>query len=281
MKDKNLSVDLHLHTNFSDGIYSPQELINKALEKNLRAIAITDHDTVEGIMPATTAGLNKIEVVPGIELSTKEEGIEYHILGYYIHFQQGTLIDFLKKMQEERRKRAEKILQCLQNIGLPIRKSEKLILEKNSPGRMHIAQALEKEGYVKDWQEAFQRYLNPGCVAYVPRHRVTPEEAIDLIKKAGGISVLAHPGDLPHREKIYSLIPRGLQGLEVIHPHHTAEEQKKFLSLARNYSLIPTGGSDCHGPIYNGQSILGAYNIPYRWLETLQKAKRELKGEPS
>ncbi|MCG0276059.1 MAG: PHP domain-containing protein [Thermosediminibacteraceae bacterium] len=267
-----MKVDLHLHTTFSDGSLTPEQVVDTANSLNLRAIAITDHDTVDGIVPAIERAkiYRNFEVVPGIEINSFYCEEEVHILGYYIDYWSTTLRSALKVMQKERIERVKKIIEKLQKLGVEITFEEVEAKASGlSIGRPHIAMALIEKKIVSSVEEAFQLYLGPGKPAYVPREKLSPYHAVDLIKKSGGITVLAHPGMLKNQVIVKSLIDYGVHGIEVYHKEHDEEKVKYFKNLAKKYGLLMTGGSDCHGkPL-----IMGSQPVPYKYVVQLKHFK--------
>jgi len=244
--------DMHVHTNASDGTLTPKEVIDMAVKAGLKGIAITDHDTIAGLAPAQ-AYLNDnpklLELIPGIELNTELENEEIHILGYFINPANTLLNERLQAIHEARQARIEKMVLLLQHAGLTISLEEVISLAQGeSIGRPHVARALIAHGYVKSIKEAFAQYIGRGKVGYVPRYKFTPSEAINLIKSAGGIAVLAHPGLIRDMRIIKDIIKMGIEGLEVYYPEHNLEQEKFFAAMCNEYKIIQTGGSDYHGP---------------------------------
>jgi predicted metal-dependent phosphoesterase TrpH len=272
--------DLHIHTNFSDGSFSPREAVAFASELGLAAISITDHDTVEGIEPALEAGKEYgIEVIPGIELSADAERREIHILGYYIDWKDPQFVKRLKIFREARLKRAEKIVEKLEGLGVKIDFASLVqAYGKGSLGRLHIAQEIRKFGYAGSINEVFERYLGDYGPAYVPKQRLLPSEAIDLILKVGGVPVYAHP----HISSRDGLIPQfakeGLRGLEAYHSEQAPPVSKHYARLAQKYGLLITGGSDCHG---HGKSevLMGKVKIPYEFVERLKDVRKDIQTQ--
>jgi 3',5'-nucleoside bisphosphate phosphatase len=245
----NGTIDLHLHTTCSDGLDTPEMLVESALASGYRIISITDHDTVEGVIRGLDAAAGtKLEVIPGIELSSIKDGIDIHILGYFIDYRDLEFIRSIAFFKEKRRDRADEIVLALNRLGLDIQIETVLRIAHGAPvGRPHIAEALLSEELISTYDEAFSRYIGVHGPAYVPKYRVEPREAIELIKSSGGVPVLAHPGVLNRDDLIGELVEHGLMGLEVIHPLHTIEVQAKYEKIARTFGLIVTGGSDWHG----------------------------------
>ncbi|RBP36841.1 PHP domain-containing protein [Garciella nitratireducens] len=272
-------IDLHIHTTASDGIFTPKEIIHWAYKKNLKAIAITDHDTIDGLEEALEEGKKyNIEVIPGIEISTNYNNLEIHILGYYIDYEDLSLHKWLSQIRISRYIRAKKIIEKLNNLGFKITMDEIInIVGTGTIGRPHIAKALINHNYVKDKKEAFEKYLGKGKPAFVERYKITPIEAIKNILHHKGVPVLAHPGLINNNDFIFIieyLINNGLQGLEVFHPKHNYDVEKKYYNIAKKYNLLITGGTDCHGDLINGKPILGNLNINEKYLKPLKLRKR-------
>lgn len=260
-------IDMHTHSTFSDGIYSPSELVDYAVEKGLSGIAITDHDTVDGIEEAKqrAAVHEDFIVIPGIELSTEYNNEDVHILGYMIDYKKEHLSKLLQRLQNTRDSRAIKIVDRLKKLGIKI--SYKDVVEMSGDGvigRLHIARSMIRKGYVQTIGDAFTKYLAKGAPAYVPKHRLTPECAINTIRKAGGFSVVAHPGLLKSESILDYLIDLDIDGIEAYHPKHSKEQSKRYLKLAEKYNLFVTGGSDFHYPPEKNKhdSDLGGIKIP-------------------
>lgn len=278
-------IDLHTHTTFSDGTDTPTQLINKALAAGITTIALTDHDSISGWQEATTALRPGICLVPGAEVSCQTlDGISVHILGLLFDSSNTELIDTLEKTRENRFDRMEKIIAKINEAGIEISMSE--VLEQLSDGatlgRPHLADALIKKGVVTSREEAFTQMLHNHSKYYVSHYSPTPEAVIKLIKDAGGVSVIAHPmashrGRTISLDTFGSLIQAGLDGIEVDHRDHSAEEKTQLISLAKESKLVMTGASDYHG---NGKlNLLGEYTTePAQWqkLEERASARRVL-----
>lgn len=243
--------DLHIHSIASDGALSPQAIIDKAVNIGLEGIAITDHDTVDGLKEAEeyNAVQNKgLLFVPGIELNTEYGNDEVHILGYFIDYNNEVLKKRLAEIREERFERAKKMVDKLRSMGFVISfEKVKKLAQGDLIGRPHVALALAEEGYVFSIKEAFDKYIGKGRPGYVPRYKFEPEEALSLISKAGGISVLAHPGLIKEQKKVMEIISMGVEGLEVYYPEHSDNQIKSYLYLSQSKGLVITGGSDFHG----------------------------------
>ena len=278
-----MAIDLHVHTRASDGTLSPANLVQYAKTRGLEAIAVTDHDTVEGLDEAVVEGnATGFEVVPGVEISADYAGGALHILGYYLDFKSGALLKRLAVLQDARAERNPKIVRKLQALGFSISFAE-IEQEAGSGlvGRPHFAQVLLKKGYVKSMQEAFDKYLKKGAAAYEDKFRFPIPEAINMIADAGGIPVLGHPvtlncNGLQLEANIKAWKRIGLQGIEVYYSDHDAALTSQYAALARRYGLIPTGGSDFHGSMIKGIELgigKGNLNIPYSVLQELKQIK--------
>ncbi|MDT7041936.1 PHP domain-containing protein [Candidatus Nitronereus thalassa] len=277
-------IDLHLHTTYSDGSHSPAEVIQFAHEAGVTALAITDHDTVDGLPEAITAALDKgIKVIPGIELSSRFEGQDTHILGYFFDWQDGTFQTRLTEQQENREQRNPRVVDKLNQLGLELTYEEvKAMAGTGSIGRPHIANVLVAKGYVSSTKEAFDRYLADGASAYVERESPDTREAIAWIREAGGVPVLAHPHWTKRKgpeliEMCRTLKEAGLMGIEVFYSTHSKRQTSEFLELARKLDLLMTGGSDFHGTakpgIYVGRGK-GDLKVTEKLLEPLRKKVR-------
>jgi hypothetical protein len=278
-----MSIDLHTHSSASDGTLSPADLMKYAQAKGLEAIALTDHDTVEGLEEAIAAATSiGFEVVPGVEISAEYPEATLHILGYYMDFRNTQFLKSLAVLQDARANRNPKIVRKLQQMGLNI-SYEEIQQEAGGGqvGRPHFAQVLLKKGYVKTPQEAFDRYLKKGAPAYEEKFRFPVKDAITMIVDAGGIPVLSHPFTLncngrELESNIEAWKAYGLQGIEAYYSEHDALQTKIYLELTRRYGLVITGGSDFHGETVKGISLgtgKGNLNIPYSILEGLKKKK--------
>ncbi|MBE3571458.1 MAG: PHP domain-containing protein [Moorella humiferrea] len=273
------AADLHSHTTASDGRFTPEELIRLAKEKGLAAIGVTDHDTVTGLEGALAAGNSYgITVVPGVELSTEWEEKEIHILGYYLDWLEGNLLGFLEAMRRERSRRVARIVTRLQELGYNVNLGEvQREAQGEAVGRPHIAAALVRRGYFPNLKTAFKTLLARGCPAYVPRAKVAPVRAVEVILKAGGVPVLAHPGLSQADPLIPDLLAAGLQGIEVYYPYHSAGVTRHYLELAARFDLVVTGGSDFHGIVDESHGDLGACCVSMAKVEELQARAKKIK----
>jgi predicted metal-dependent phosphoesterase TrpH len=279
-----MSIDLHTHTNFSDGSLSPNELINLAIEKSINVLGITDHDEVGSLMHALEYAVDlPIEIIPGVELS-----IEYnlpgqghlHILGMFIDFHKAELLDTLNNLKQARFERIKTMVQKVEALGFSLDFNElQQNIGKGSAGRPHLARQLIERGFVKDISEAFNKYLSKGRPVYVPKKKLTAQSAIDLIHESNGIAVLAHPFSLGFQtypemgKEILKLKNIGLDGIEVYYTSHNSYLTKWLLDFARAHNLLISGGSDFHGdprPDIKLGTGFGNLDIPYSVFENLK-----------
>jgi predicted metal-dependent phosphoesterase TrpH len=272
-----MKVDLHVHTNFSDGEDTPGEVVAKAKALGLSAVAITDHDSLEGIEPAIAAGRRyNLEIIPGVELGSEYHGQEVHILGYLTDLQDREFLAKLSSIRADRELRMGKMVKKLQDLGFPIDLDQvRTISGEGSMGRPHLAAALVKAGAVKTILEAFDLYIGHGKPAYVPRTKLTPTEAVRMIRDCSGVAVLAHPGLHTLQVPLEELITAGIAGIEAYHPGHNRELSNYYERLAREKGLIVTGGSDYHGAGRHAGSCLGLASVPYKVIEDLKAKKFE------
>ncbi len=260
-------VDLHTHSTASDGTLAPEGVIEAAERCGLTALALTDHDTIDGVPAARVAGERLgIRVIAGVELSAFQEDNEIHLLAMHVtHI--ASLETRLTGLRTGRYTRAQKIVEKLNTLGIPLTLDE-VLLQSNggAVGRPHVARALIARGFVHDFREAFTRYLGTAGTAFVARERLSIEDAIAIAHEAGALAIWAHPSDGGRRERLEPLVAAGLDGLEVRHPSHSAEDVKRLQALADFFGLVPSGGSDWHGAP-DGPRRLGIMNVPAEWLE--------------
>jgi len=260
-------VDLHTHSTASDGTLAPEGVIEAAQRCGLTALALTDHDTIGGVPAARVAGERLgVRVIAGVELSAFQEDNEIHLLALHVtHI--GALETRLSELRTGRYTRAQKIVEKLNTLGIPLTLDE-VLLQSNggAVGRPHVARALIARGAVQDFREAFTRYLGTAGSAFVARERLSIEDAISVAHEAGALAIWAHPGDGGRRERLEPLVAAGLDGLEVKHPSHSAEDVKRLQALADFFGLVPSGGSDWHGAP-DGPRRLGIMNVPADWLD--------------
>jgi predicted metal-dependent phosphoesterase TrpH len=264
--------DLHLHTTFSDGVLSPRELIEYTARAGLTTISITDHDNTGAFEEARAYGERAgVEVIPGVELSTMIGNQEIHILGYFLDHQEKRFQDLLATCRSERRKRAERIVEKLNEMNVPL--SIEAVLDQAGPGsvgRPHIANALVNEGLTDTYQEAFLKYLGFGKPAYEKKYLITPSEAIQMIAVAGGLSFLAHPGNSIDERTVLDMIDAGIDGIEVFHPSHTPSLTAHYAGIVEEYFLLASGGSDFHGGRRNDDNVVGKYGVSAETVEMMR-----------
>lgn len=273
-------LDLHLHTTHSDGSFTPTEVIDLAHKAGVTALAITDHDITTGILEATLAGQEHgIEVIPGIEISSIMGTSELHILGYFLDYQDARLNERLARLRESRHRRNPKIIERLQAAGIAITYEEvRALAGTDSVGRPHIARVLMEKGVVASAKEAFDLWLADGRPAYVPRELPTPSDAMQWIREAKGLPVLAHPTwvkptDGTLTDLVRQLKADGLDGVEVHYSTHTPRQTREYLALAKQLDLLVTGGSDFHGltkPDIDVGIGKGALHVPGSLLDKLR-----------
>jgi len=270
------TADLHVHTYLSDGTFSPEKVVEYAKAKGLDAIAITDHDCCDGIAPAILAakGLD-VEVIPGVELTAELDDSEIHILGYFIDWQDAAFLKKLDKIIMVRKERAKEILKKLKKHRMDI--SEEELFELSGPGcvgRLHIANILFRKGYVPSIKQAFNKYIADGKCCYVKKFKLSPKEAVDMIRDVGGAAVLAHPKLININGKaveglIGQLVKDGIQGIEAYHSDHRPRDVERLKKLAEEHDLAITGGSDCHG-FGKKEVLIGKVKVPYELVEKLK-----------
>ncbi len=272
-------VDLHLHTIFSDGLLTPEQLVIKAQRLGFNAIAITDHDSLDGIERAKVQGKRSgVEIVPGVEMSCNVNGTDVHILGYYIDYQSQAVKEFFARVRECRLKRAEKMVAKLNDLSagrwqVSLERVEEIAGE-GAIGRPHIAQALVEEGAVNNLSEAFEKYIGYDGPAYFPKMRLTPAQAIGFIHQVGGLAVVAHPATYGNDGLVYNVISAGVDGIEVWHPEHNQRATDLYQEMAEKNGLLLTGGSDCHGGRKWNRIYLGDIKVPYKYLMALKRRAR-------
>lgn len=247
-------IDLHVHSNASDGTLTPTEVVKLAIDKNLAAIALSDHDTVKGVDEAIQAAKGSdLEVIPATELSCYYQGIEIHILGLFVNYQNPEFLEALDKLEQARFQRNLDMIQLFQKDGIDITLDDLLADNPDSIiTRAHFARVLVQKGICKDKNAAFEHYLGVGCPYYLSKPQVTPEHSLSLITRAGGFPILAHPmlyhmGWSQIEELVQYLIPLGLKGIEAYHSSNYALQSDKLRSMANKYNLLISGGSDFHG----------------------------------
>jgi hypothetical protein len=272
--------DLHLHTQFSDGTFTPEVLVLRAQNCGLACIALTDHDTVEGCARAAAAcAAAKMEFISGAELTAEHDDTEVHILGYFLDTKNKVLLDRIAKFQAVRQNRINEMCDALNKLGIPL-KAESVFALANckSPGRPHVARAMVKEKLIGNLDQAFEKYLKKGKPAWVPKTKMSALEGVELIHQAGGLAVMAHPGLNRTDDIIPDLIKAGLDGIECFHTKHSTVMAERYLEIAEKYDLLVTGGSDCHG-FSKKAPLIGTVKLPYEHVEKLFAAKKAADGK--
>ena len=268
-----MKYDLHLHTTASDGRLTPAELVALALERGLEVISITDHDSVGGVEEALAAAgsSGKITVVPGVEINTDLATGELHVLGYFIDYRDEGLVAALARIRESRVGRAQKMIEKLRELGMPVDWQRVLDLARGeSICRPHIAQAMLEKRYVSDEREAFERYIGRDGPAYIGREKVGPADAVRIVKNAGGIPVLAHPADIANVDNIIvELKADGLAGLEAYYGQYDSKTVKRCVKMAARHGLLTTGGTDYHHFQDDREVLPGSADIPLSSIEQL------------
>lgn len=266
--------DLHVHTTASDGTLTPKEIVSEAARIGLAAVGIADHDTISGLAPGIAAGDEiGVVVVPAVEINTDFGKDEIHILGYYIDPESQPLAEHLKTLRNGRLDRGRKIVDKLNQAGVNISMERvREIAGSGSIGRPHIARAIVEAGFARSMEGAFGKYLIRGKPTYVPRYKVTPFQAMEIVREAGGVTVFAHPGTHKHDELIPKLVEAGLQGLEVYHTDHSSFQARHYAEIAQRYDLIPTGGSDSHGPNNIKTVEIGSVTVDISVVDRLKEA---------
>lgn len=278
--------DLHIHTLYSDGVFSPEKIVDTAIDVGLQAIALTDHDNVLSYPVAKeylkkTGRENKLEIIQGIEVNTLYKNYEVHILGYFMDVNNSDFQNMLKMQQQARVKQTKEIINLLakkEGIRIKFEDIKKQVAEGGSIGRPHIAKAITNAGGTSSVIEAYAKYIHDDSPVYVQRKTVTPQDAVEIIYDAGGIPVIAHPHDLDiAKELVKELMQYGLRGIEAYHRKHSPACVEYFSSMAEELGLIVTGGSDFHAPnIMNGQIVLGKNFVPEWVYEKLIAEKKRI-----
>jgi predicted metal-dependent phosphoesterase TrpH len=270
LRDK---ADLHLHSVYSDGLFTPQEIVKLANSKGISIISIVDHDSIQGLEETeAAASAFGIEVISGVELSSSMNQKEVHILGYFIDRKNTKLNDYLQYFRDERKKRAEKIIKNLNDLNIPL--SMESVVSKDfvgSIGRPHIAHALLVNGFVVNYDEAFEKYIGLNGPAYEEKIHFSPKDAIELISQAGGLSFLAHPNKTLNENELINLIDMGIDGMEVIHPSHNAERVNYYKGITIQYFLLESGGSDFHGGRKRDDDNFGSYCVTSQVVDNMKR----------
>lgn len=277
-------VDLHAHTTASDGTLSPRELVSAAARRGVRVLAVTDHDSTDGLRDAVDEAAKHppLTIVPGLEINCDAPGAagaEVHVLGYYVDHEAGWFQDFLREQRVERVARVHRIAARLAELGMPIDPAEVFaIVKEGSAGRPHVAQVMVQRGYVRSVREAFDRYLHANGPANVPRKRLTPAEAVRIIRRAHGVPVFAHPGLADRDALIPELVEAGLMGIEAIYAEHSAAQTAHYKDVCRAHGLVATGGSDYHGERSGRTNLLGHPPVPMSVWEELKAAAEKARA---
>ena len=271
--------DLHMHTHFSDGTFSPEELAGHGKRVGLKVMSLTDHDTIDGCeLMAAACAENNIEFITGCEFTVEPEGFELHLLGYLFDPNHVRLRSELARFQEVRQQRIHEMVGRLQRAGVKITSEDVLkISNNNAPGRPHIGRALVAMGECNTLDEAFQRWLKKGKPAWVAKEKMTSAQAIELIHQAGGLAVIAHPG-LYHRDDLIpGLVAEGMDGIECFYTRHSTPMTEQYLVMAEEHGLLVTGGSDCHGH-NKGEPLIGRIKLPYDYVAKMKAAVKSRDG---
>jgi len=279
-------IDLHTHSTASDGSFPPKEVVRLAKEGGLKAIALTDHDTIDGIPEAMAAGARwGVEIIPGVEISAHFPGGTMHVLGYFIDYTNGLLDERLAVLKQARADRNPQIVAKLNALGIPLTMEQVVRVSGGGQvGRPHIARALLEAGYVSTTQEAFDKYLRNGAPAYVEKFRFPPRDALAMIREAQGVPVLSHPFTLELgsayalKNTLLELKDLGLAGIEVFYSDHSREQEALYLKLATELGLLVTGGSDFHGqnkPEVALGTMPSQRKVTYKLVEALREWQQE------
>jgi 3',5'-nucleoside bisphosphate phosphatase len=271
--------DLHLHTAFSDGTYTPSELAHRAQRLGFGTVALTDHDTVEGCQPTAAAcEAAGLEFITGTELTAEQDGHEIHILGYCVDIYNSRLLSEIGQFQHVRQTRIREMVARLNQLNVPLEANAVFELANcRSPGRPHVARALVDAGLVGSLDEAFDRFLKKNRPAWVPKHKMSAAHAIELIHQAGGVAVMAHPGLNRTDEVIPAMVEDGLDGIECFHTKHSSVTSDYYLEIANRFHLLITGGSDCHGHSKD-KPVMGTVRLPYEHVQKLKARAAELRA---
>lgn len=274
-----MNIDLHIHTTASDGTLTPSQVLEEAARAGLNVISIADHDTTAGVSEAMKAQEEHgVVVIPGVEVSAQDSEGEAHILGYWMDYEDPAFQSFLEKPRAARPDRIVEMCKKLSDLGVSVTPEEVFMLAGNreSVGRAHLARVLLQKGYVKEMEEAFQRYLSNRAPAHVKRFKNSLAETLSMIHRSGGISVIAHPGLIEEPDLITRLIHHGVMGIEAFCHEHDREQSERFCRLAHRHGLLITGGSDYHGAMLEKNFRLGDLQVPYECYLRLKEAKDRL-----
>ena len=271
--------DLHVHTHLSDGTFTPEEMVENARKVGLSCIAVTDHDCVDGIGPAMKAAKKHgPEIIPGVEMSAQEKGREVHLLGFFPDIKDKRFLEKLKSIRRNRVERVYKMVERLKKYNVRLDPSR--IFELSGPGsvgRLHVAAVLEEQGYVSSIEEAFKRFIGDKGPCYVAHYEISAKDAISELKRVGAVVVYAHPHLMGGDRLIAQFIKYGLDGIEAYHSEHTKAVAKRYVELAKEYGLLVTGGSDCHG-LNKGRMLMGTVTVSYSLVEELKRCAAKMKN---
>jgi predicted metal-dependent phosphoesterase TrpH len=272
------AADLHLHSDYSDGTFSPKKVVESAAKAGLSCVSITDHDTVDGLEEAFRASeAHDVEVLAGVELTAESQGCEVHILGYLIDEKDADFLKVLDEIRQTRVKRIYAICDKFRELNVCLEPQEVFAISGHGTvGRLHVARVLCEKGVVFSVNEAFYKYIGDKGPAYVSRFKMTPQEAIQWILRVGGVPVLAHPYSVRERISIPDLVKMGLAGIEVFYAEHLKSETQKYVEIAKSFDLLMTGGSDCHG-LAKEEVRLGQVKLPYEYVEKLKDTQCRMK----
>jgi hypothetical protein len=259
-----MPADLHIHSIYSDGTFTPTKIVEEALRLGLSAIAISDHDTIGGLAEAFAAAEGSpLTVVPAVEINLEEKGEEIHILGYFLDFNSTQFLEEMERLRQSRINRIKQFVEKLSEVGVHLTLEEVLAAAgPGTVGRPHLAQTLVAKKYASDERDAFRRYLSRGSPTFVPRQHISGEEAVKIIRDAGGVPILAHPTKVHPPELVEEIIRLGIRGVEAFHPEHSLGDEVRWLTFAEEHSLLITGGSDYHGRNNSTTFSLGQRTCP-------------------
>jgi 3',5'-nucleoside bisphosphate phosphatase len=271
-----LKIDLHTHTNYSDGIFTPAELVEKAYKRGLDIISITDHDSINGIKEAVECAKDLgIEIIPGMEISTDVDDKEIHLLAYFIDTENEELLKYLSFFRDERMHRAKRMVQKLKNLGMKITMDDVIDHAQNCAiGRPHIAYTMIELGLIKNYNEAFEKYIGDYGPAFERKIHVSSQSALKLISDAGGLSFIAHPGYMKEN-LLLNLIKAGIDGIECTHPSHSENQVQFYRGIVNQYCLLESGGSDFHGGKKMDEETLGKFTLGQNQFEAMKKMIRK------
>jgi predicted metal-dependent phosphoesterase TrpH len=270
--------DLHVHTSCSDSTLNPEQVVEQCAERGIDTVAITDHDTTAGVHPATDAGrVAGVRVIPGVELTAYVGPTEIHIVGLFIDPDADSLRTVAERARNARFTRTEQMVEKLRALDIDISLDDILRIADNGvPGRPHVAQALVACGQVASIADAFQYYLANGGPAYVPKYQLAPADAARAIHAAGGVSVVGHPGGGLPDPMVRDMIRDGVQGIEVVHPLHSKDAERRYRALAEELGVPVSGGSDCHGDLREGADI-GTVRLDHACVVALERRAADIR----